>query len=97
MEATLWRFDMQNQLWEGEAKQSRSKLPDEIGTLTVLTWNPGAYRQRLEPGLLIMKSVHFGMYQEVGPGAVGSLKRARRCVCVCVVVVVVCVGVIFSY
>ena len=73
--ATLWRFDSHEFTW-GRSSRSQRPLPQALNTLACLTWNPGAYRQRLEPGQLIMKSMHFGMMQELSPETVMSLERA---------------------
>ena len=69
-----WRFDVTEQQLKGTALQERA-LPKEIELLTLFEWNPGSSRQRLDPGLLTMKSLHFGMMQEADAEMVTSLER----------------------
>ena len=69
-----WRFDVLEQLLKSTELQGRS-LPSELPNLTLLQWNAGSARQRLETGALSGGSLHFGMFQEVDPDIVASLAR----------------------
>ena len=69
-----WRFDVLEQLMKSNEVQGRP-LPSALDHLTLLQWNAGSARQRLDPGALSGGSLHFGMMQEVDPDIVASLER----------------------
>ena len=69
-----WRFDVVEQLIKSTGLQARP-LPSALDHLTLLSWNAGVARQRLDPGAISSGSLHFGMMQEVDPQIVESLER----------------------
>ena len=68
------RFDVVEQLIKSTGLQERP-LPSALDHLTLLSWNAGVARQRLDPGAISSGSLHFGMMQEVDPQIVESLER----------------------
>ena len=69
-----WRCDFLEQLLKFNDLQGRP-LPPALDCLTVLQWNAGGTRQRLDVGQLTGGSLHFGSMQEVDADIVSSLER----------------------